>query len=99
MVNLCERPQGSASTGGRKWYGYSAYRPDVLAKVLEIFRVYHNFIQLSEGRMRRRLKEGEKKRKKGELQKTLRTPAWRLGLAKGKVRFEDILYFNPKPSQ
>lgn len=98
LISLCERPQTSASAIGRRWFGYCAYRPDVLVKVLEIFRVYHNYVQLSEGRMRRRLKPGEKKRKKGELQKMLRTPAWRLGLTKGKVRIEDILYFNPKPT-
>lgn len=96
LVSLFERPVGSSSTGGRKWYGNSPYRPDVAIKVLEIFRVYHNYVQLSEGKMRRRLKPGEKKRKKGELQKLLRTPAWRLGLTKGKVRIEDILYFIPK---
>lgn len=98
LVSLLERSLASSSTGGRKWYGYSPYRPDVALKILEIFRVYHNYVQLSEGRMRRRLKEGQKKRKKGELQKTLRTPAWRLGLAKGKVRIDDILYYVPKPT-
>lgn len=99
LVSLFERPVSSSSTGGRKWHGNSPYRPDVAIKVLEIFRVYHNYVQLSEGKMRRRLKPGEKKRKKGELQKLLRTPAWRLGLAKGSVSIADILYFVPKASQ
>jgi hypothetical protein len=48
-------------------------KPENLAKVLEIFRVFYNYC-----------KTGDDKK----------TPAMRLGLAKGPVRLEDILYFD-----
>ena len=41
-----------------------------------------------------RLKKGQKKRKKGTVVK--KSPAMRLGLAKGRVMEEDILYFVEK---
>ena len=43
-LSLLERPIDSASAGGRVWYGYSAYNPAVIEKVLEIFRVYYNYV-------------------------------------------------------
>lgn len=42
-LSLLERPIGTASKGGRTWYGYSAYRPENIVKMLEIFRVYYNY--------------------------------------------------------
>ena len=42
-LSLLERPIGTASKFGRTWYGYSAYRPENIEKVLAIFRVYYNF--------------------------------------------------------
>ncbi len=42
-LSLLERPIGTASKAGRTWYGYSAYRPESIVKVLEIFRVYYNY--------------------------------------------------------
>jgi hypothetical protein len=42
-LSLAERGVSSASSAGRIWNGYSAYRPGNLAKVLEIFRVFYNF--------------------------------------------------------
>lgn len=88
-----ERAISSSSTSGRRWYGYNAYKPDTAIKLLEIFRVYFNYVQMTEGEKRKRLKEGEKKRKRGEAQKLFKTPAMRLGLAKGQITVEDILYF------
>lgn len=43
LLSLAERSLSSASSDGRTWYGYSAYRPENLARVLEIFRVYYNY--------------------------------------------------------
>ncbi len=43
-LSLLERPFDSASTAGRVWYGYSAYNPAVIEKVLAIFRVYYNYV-------------------------------------------------------
>jgi hypothetical protein len=43
-VSLAERPIATASRQFRKWYGYSPYDPGVLAQVLEIYRVFYNYI-------------------------------------------------------
>jgi len=71
-LSLLERPISSASSAGRKWHGYSAYKPENVIKLLDIFRVFYNYVEVGKDRQ---------------------TPAMRLGLAKGKVQIEDILYF------
>ncbi len=43
-LSLLERPIDSASAAGRVWYGYSAYNPAVIEKMLSIFRVYYNYV-------------------------------------------------------
>ena len=72
-VSLLERPISSASSTGRKWNGYSAYNPERIVKMMEIFRVYYNYCRVGN--------------------KDKQTPAMRLGLAKGKVDMEDIIYY------
>jgi len=42
-LSLLKRPIGTASKAGRTWYGYSAYRPAHIEKLLGIFRVYYNY--------------------------------------------------------
>jgi hypothetical protein len=71
-LSVLERPITSASAGYRKWYGYGAYNPEIVVKLLRIFRVFYNYCAAG--------KDGA-------------TPAMRLGLAKGKVDLEDIIYF------
>ena len=71
-ISLIERPISTASRGYRKWHGYNAYKPDNIIKVLDIFRVFYNYVGIGE--------DGQ-------------TPAMRLGLAKGKVGLEDIVYY------
>lgn len=71
-LSLLERPIASASSARRMWYGYSAYNPESIVKLLDIFRVYYNYCLKS--------KDGS-------------TPAMRLGLAKGVVSPEDIIYY------
>ena len=66
------RPPSTASTR-RLWFGNSAYNPEMIVKVLDIFRVYYNYVLVGSDK---------------------KTPAMRLGLAKGVIRIEDILYFN-----
>lgn len=73
-VSLLERPIQTASSSRRIWHGYSPYNPEIVAMVLEIYRVYYNYVQTGE--------DGK-------------TPAMRLGLAKGRVQIEDILRFVP----
>jgi transposase-like protein len=72
LTSLLERPIATSSSARRLWYAYSPYSPSVVAKLVEIFRVYYNYV-----------KAGDDKQ----------TPAMRLGLTKGKVRFEDVIYF------
>ena len=42
--SMLERPILSAGNRGRVWNGYSAYRPEQLAKLMTIFRACHNYI-------------------------------------------------------
>lgn len=42
-LSIFERPIHTASTQGRVWYGYSGYNPAIGAKLLSIFRIFHNF--------------------------------------------------------
>jgi transposase-like protein len=42
-LNMLERPIGTSSQTGRNWYGYSAYQPANIEKLLNIFRAYYNF--------------------------------------------------------
>ncbi|GAV21075.1 hypothetical protein MMIC_P2054 [Mariprofundus micogutta] len=71
-LSLLERPISSASSTARRWFGYSAYNPESIIKLLDIFRVYYNYCLAG---------------------KDKQTPAMRIGLAKGVVPLEDIIYF------
>ena len=71
-LSLLERPFATASSARRMWHGYSAYNPESIIKLLDIFRVYYNYCL------------------KGQDGKT---PAMRLGLSKGVVTPEDIIYY------
>ena len=71
-LSLLERPIATASNKRRVWHGYSAYNPSSIVKLLEIFRVFYNYVLVGRDKQ---------------------TPAMRLGLAKGRVSLEDIVYF------
>ena len=71
-LSILERPIATASSGSRTWYGYSAYNPETIVKMLGIFRVFYNYCLAGQDK---------------------KTPAMRMGLAKGKVSLEDIIYF------
>jgi len=47
-ISLFERPTGSASNVGRKWYSNNAYNPAVLIKLLDIYRVVYNYVEVGE---------------------------------------------------
>jgi transposase-like protein len=106
-ISLLERPISSSSATGARWYGYSPYNPVVIAKILEIFRVYHNYISGTSDMKPRKLQEGEKKRNPGEARKTYSTPAMRLGrvesgtvgLVDRKFEVEDVLEFVSEPTE
>lgn len=44
-LSLLERPIASSSNEGRKWYGYSPYNPVMVEKLLDIFRVFYNYVE------------------------------------------------------
>ena len=71
-LSILERPITTASGFNRTWYGYSAYNPETIVKMLGIFRVFYNYCLAGQDK---------------------KTPAMRLGLAKGKVSLEDIIYY------
>ena len=73
-LSLLERPIATASNNRRVWHGYSAYNPRSIVKLLEMFRVFYNYVLVGMDKQ---------------------TPAMRLGLAKGRVSLEDIVYFQP----
>lgn len=50
-LSLVERPISTPSQVGRTWYGYSAYQPENIQKMLEIFRVYYNYCLVGKGKM------------------------------------------------
>ncbi|RII27338.1 MAG: hypothetical protein CXR31_08830 [Geobacter sp.] len=74
-ISLLERPIKTSSATGRTWYGYSPYKPENIAKVIEIFRVFYNYVKVGD--------DGK-------------TPAMRLGLARGPAKVEDIIYYLPR---
>lgn len=44
-VSPLERPLLTASANRRTWYGYSPYNPAMVEKLLDIYRVMHNFVE------------------------------------------------------
>lgn len=43
-MSMFERPIHSSGNAGRTWHGYGCYNPTHVVKMLEIFRVVHNYI-------------------------------------------------------
>lgn len=76
-IQMCERPMHSSGNRGRIWSAYQAYNPSILKKMLEIFRVHHNFTDLPS--------QGKKADKK--------TPAMKLKLANAPLDLKEIIYF------
>lgn len=74
-ISMLERPFKSPARAGRTYFAYNAYNPEMIVKLLGIFRVYYNYVAVGEDEQ---------------------TPAMRLGLAKGPIRPEDIIYFTPR---
>lgn len=79
-ISLLERPIHSSANAGRVWNGYAAYNPATVQKLLDIFRVVHNFI--------------DTRQTKKENTKAITTPATRLGLAQAPLNYGDVIYFS-----
>lgn len=45
-ISLLERPIATSSSAGRKWHGYGAYNPAIIIKLLDIFRVFYNYVEV-----------------------------------------------------
>jgi len=71
-LSMLERAIGSSANLGRRWYGYAPYKPVMVGRLLDIFRVFYNYVEVG---------------------KNKQTPAMRLGLAKGPISIEDIIYY------
>jgi len=71
-LSLIERPVSSSASLGRRWFGYGPYKPVMVCKLLDIFRVFYNFVEVGRNKQ---------------------TPAMWLGLAKGKITVENIIYY------
>ncbi|TOP56003.1 hypothetical protein, partial [Vibrio parahaemolyticus] len=86
-INMLERPVTSA-TNYHRWNGYASYNPKWSVKLVEIFRVFMNYIHT----------DGIRLEKQGKSQDFIleneTTPAKRLGLADKNFRMKDILEFS-----
>lgn len=91
-LSLLERGIGSSGNAGRIWNGYAPYNPEQIQKLLDIFRVCHNYMWTRDV-MEKAPIDRETGEQAKELVKAKKTPAMLLGLAKGVVSFEDVIYF------
>jgi hypothetical protein len=82
-INELERPITSA-TNGLRWNGYASYNPKWATMLVEIFRVYQNYVHTD----KKTLKNKKSKRQPS-------TPAQKIGLASKTYDVDDILSFSP----
>lgn len=80
---MFERPIHSQGNNGRTWNGYAAYNPQIAVKMLEIFRIVHNYVDIRK----------DKVKVEGVEKTVISTPAMRIGLAKAPIEHKTILYF------
>jgi hypothetical protein len=100
-LHVLERPLVTASNASRRWYGYSPYHADVVGKVLDIYRVFHNYVQ-APVRYKKRTPEEKKKlaedkaagivKKRGPAKPKI-TAAMRLGLMDRPATIDEIIDF------
>jgi hypothetical protein len=86
---MMERPIKTSSKSNEKtidllWNGYASYNPKHLSLLIDIFRVYHNYI----------LTDEKNNIKHGYNRKAL-TPAQKLGLVDNAFSIYDLIEFTP----
>jgi len=81
-INVLERPITSA-TNGNRWNGYASYNPKWSVMLVEILRVYNNYV----------ITDSKKLKNKGISTEPL-TPAQKLGFADDICSIKDILSFS-----
>lgn len=93
-INMMERPIPTSSQSKDKnkenqknqvWNGYGSYNPKYVSMLIEIFRVYNNYVLTDEKVLKRTSMQG----------KTARTPAQKIGLINQTFGVQDILEFSP----
>jgi endonuclease YncB( thermonuclease family) len=47
-LSLLKRPISSSANLGRRWFGYGPCKPAMVGKLLDIFRVFYNFVEFSD---------------------------------------------------
>lgn len=82
-ISYAKRP-GSTTASPRAWYQTAAYNPENVQKILDIARIYYNFVEVRERSLGRFYPD--------ETDRTRSTPAMRIGLAKGPVEIKKIIY-------
>lgn len=83
-LNMMERPIATASESNSVWSGYAPYNPKHLCMLIEIFRIYHNYV----------LTDEKNNIKHGYNRKAL-TPAQKLGLVDNAFSIYDLIEFTP----
>jgi transposase-like protein len=94
-LSMLERGIHSSGNAGRVWNGYSPYRPAMIQKLLDIFRVCNNFIWTRDV-----MDIPPPDKETGEIftkkEKMRKTPAMLLCLSKTVGSYEDVLYFQQR---
>jgi len=49
-LSLLERPISSSASLGCRWFGYGPYKPVMVGKLLDIFRVFYNFVEVGKNK-------------------------------------------------
>lgn len=86
-LNVLERPITSA-TNGKRWNGYASYNPKFSMMLLEIFRVFMNYVHTDFNNLE---KKGGKRK---YIERASKTPAQKLGLVNKRYSVKDILEFS-----
>lgn len=81
-LNMMERSITTAS-GSSKWNGYASYNPKYISMLVEIWRIYSNYVLNNKKHLRKR-----------GASTTPTTPAQRLGLVDEKFSIYDIIEFS-----
>lgn len=90
-VSMFERAIHSSANMGRVWNGYGAYDPSMVVKLLDIFRIVHNYIDTREEKA---LNGKFDKKGKALYDRWHTTPAMRIGLTAKPYTYEEVLYFD-----
>lgn len=62
-LSLLERPISTSSNAGRRWHGYAPYNPAMVAKLLDIFRVFYNYVETGQDKQTPAMRLGMAKNK------------------------------------